>query len=115
MSLDADGSHPLEDRHAHQDFSMPSIFRVRMLLLTAQENRIPSTTRPSYLVALRARSGIGCAFGRRIRDALPGAGSAVWPGHTSESQQRSAPEAGESNVQVIPERALNKDFHSSNS
>ena len=55
---------------------------------------------------LRARSGIGCAFGRRIRDALLGAGSAVWPGHTSESQQRSAPEAGEPNVQVIPERAL---------
>ena len=55
---------------------------------------------------VRARSGIGCAFGRRIRDALPGAGSAVWPGHTSESQQRSAPEAGEQNVQPIPERVL---------
>lgn len=31
---------------------------------------------------------------------------AVWPSHTSDSQQRSAPEAGRPNVQVISERAL---------
>jgi membrane associated rhomboid family serine protease len=55
---------------------------------------------------LRARSEISCAFGRRIRDAMLGAKRAVWLCHTSDSQQRSAPEAGESNVQVIAERAL---------
>ena len=54
----------------------------------------------------RARSEISCAFGRRIRDAMLGAERAVWLCHTSDSQQRSAPEAGESGVQVIPERAL---------
>ena len=35
-----------------------------------------------------------------------GAKRAVWLCHTSDSQQRSAPEAGESNVQLIPERTL---------
>ncbi len=55
---------------------------------------------------LRARSGISCAFGRRIRDAMLGAKRAVWLCHTNDSQQRRAPEAGEPNVQVISERAL---------
>src|SRR3990167_864097 len=54
----------------------------------------------------RARSGMSCAFGRRIRDAMLGAKRSVWLCHTSDSQQRSAPEAGESNVQVVSERAL---------
>ncbi len=58
------------------------------------------------LQGLRARSGIRCAFGRRIRDAMLGSERAVWLCHTSDSQQRSAPEADETNVQVIPERAL---------
>ena len=35
---------------------------------------------------------------------------AVWHCHTSDSQQRSAPEAGETNVQVIAERALTIDL-----
>jgi len=35
-----------------------------------------------------------------------GAKRAVWLCHTSDSQQRRAPEAGESNVQVISERVL---------
>ena len=35
-----------------------------------------------------------------------GAKRAVWLCHTSDLQQRSAPEAGESNVQVISERVL---------
>ena len=62
------------------------------------------------LKSVRARSEISCAFGRRIRDAMLGAKRAVWLCHTSDSQQRSAPEAGESNVQLIPERALRIKF-----
>ena len=58
------------------------------------------------LIALRVRLEISCAFVRRIRDAMPGVERAVWHCHTSDSQQRSAPEAGETNVQVIAERAL---------
>jgi len=59
-----------------------------------------------FRMELRARSEISCAFGRRIRDAMLGAKRAVWLCHTSDLQQRSAPEAGEANVQVISERAL---------
>ena len=45
---------------------------------------------------------LGVGFG----DAMLGAKRAVWLCHTSDSQQRRAPEAGEPNVHVISQRAL---------
>ena len=68
------------------------------------------TDRGGVIRIFRARSGMSCAFGRRIRDAMLGAKRAVWLCHTSDSQQRSAPEAGKSNVQVISERALSAGY-----
>jgi len=64
-----------------------------------------SGSRPGFMT-VRVRSEISCAFGRRIRDAMLGVKCAVWLCHTSDSQRRSAPEAGEPNVQVIAERTL---------
>ncbi len=52
---------------------------------------------------LRVNSAVACAFGRRIRDAMLGAKRVMWLCHMSDLQQRSAPEAGESNVQDIAE------------
>ena len=46
--------------------------------------------------------------GAGVREIRIGAKRAVWLCHTSDSQQRSAPEAGESKVQVISERALSR-------